>query len=412
MKQLLIVAVILLSILSVGLAPVFAQKEDTSQQPIKKEKDKPKEKKQDEPKIKKEDKPQKKKKEKLPKEKDKPKEDNKADQSISQDNEDKSASDNTNQQANDNSGSNNVVDQQKTPPATNEDDKTSKVIYKPTNTLTPNNEDKKPLTIPTVMGPVMYGQKTDTTTKDSVPDNNPPTDTTAKQKDLKQNNTSSGGNNSVDQQTSGGGQDNNNNSTTIPVVTTPPPPTKDDNSTPPTKNTVIYSPSTIIKTSIVNKISNVFKSSSSAKTIVNNNIFSTVYNPLSTLSTKTTPSTLLLLDSKQLLDANGADSNIASIQSLFCTTFFVSAYDKQQQTWNIYGTVQNINTITPLGIPGIKVNALFYNANGDAVGTISGIPLIKDTLAQNEESSFNFKANLNTDLNGQMPTFIVIFYTF
>jgi len=329
-QQLLTVVVILLSILSVGLAPVFAQKEDTSpnkeDKPIQKE-DKP---------TQKEDKP--------------PKEDNKADQSISQDNKDKTG-DNTNQ-ANDNSGSNNV--DQKT-----EDKKDI-----------PNKDDK----IPTVSVPQSAVDKKVKCDKD-ISKLDKKTNTCIKKKeeeDKKQPTT-------------------NNN----------------DNVNPTTK--IIY------KNYVQNKISSNTKisSSSSVKEVINNNIFGATTTNDKATTTTITPSSLLLLDAKQLLDRTSSDnSGISAIQSLFCTTSLVSTYNQLGKIWNIAGNVQNINTVTPNAIPNIKANALFYDASGNSIGAVSNIALAQSSLAQNEESSFTFSASVDNDMNGQMPTFIVIFYTF
>jgi hypothetical protein len=144
-----------------------------------------------------------------------------------------------------------------------------------------------------------------------------------------------------------------------------------------------------------------------------NNIFA------SSISGQGTPSILLLLDSKQLCTSTPAnpintDPMQCGSQILFSTTTLSTIYDTSTQSWGIAGTVQNTNNVDfqSKALPNVTVNALFYDAAGNQVGNMMGMKVAPQDLNTGESGSFVFNAGLNTDLHGQMPFFIVLYYSF
>jgi hypothetical protein len=301
---------------------------------------------------------------------------------------------------------------------------------KGTNTATTTQEDKKD-------GSPTTTDNTKREVKDTVPDktkDTPKTDTTTVPKNDTSGNSDSGS--SVSGSKGGGPVTGNNNGSTTPTLP-PPPPFKDcgpgmklgkdgktcvldKNCEFKDKNqTVIACVNTITKKVVIQENHHIHNEESN--TVINNNNNNNFVNTVVTpnifannllLSSNTgiiIPKTLLLLDSRQLLDLAG-DTNNAAIQTLFCTTSIKSTYSEQTRTWFITGTVQNINTIDNNAIPNMHLTAAFYDINGNHVATIPNIAVTPDTLAHDQEGRFTFSAALDTDLSGIMPTFITIGY--
>jgi hypothetical protein len=302
---------------------------------------------------------------------------------------------------------------------------------KGTNTVVATQEDKKD----------GFSTTTDNTkreVKDTVPDktkDTPKTDTTTVSKNDTSGNSDSGSSVSGSKGGEGGGPvTGNNNGSTTPTL--PPPPFKDcgpgmkldkkdgktcvldKNCEFKDKNqTVIACVNTITKKVVIHENHHIHNEESN--TVINNNnnnFVNTVAVPniftnnlLSSNTGIIIPKTLLLLDSRQLLDLAG-DTNNAAIQTLFCTTSIKSTYSEQTRTWFITGTVQNINVIDNNAISNMHLTAAFYDINGNHVATIPNIAVTPDTLAHDQEGSFTFSAALDTDLSGIMPTFITIGY--
>jgi hypothetical protein len=168
------------------------------------------------------------------------------------------------------------------------------------------------------------------------------------------------------------------------------------------------------------------KGSSSSSSSTNNNANIQQLAPLpannlfaSSNNSQGTPSMLLLLDSKQLCTSTptnpiNTDPMKCGMQLLFSTTSLMTTFDSATQTWNIAGTVQNVNNVDfqSKAIPNITVNALFYDIAGNEIGNMMGMPVAPKDLNTGEDGNFIFSAGINKDLHGQMPFFIVLYYNF
>ena len=143
------------------------------------------------------------------------------------------------------------------------------------------------------------------------------------------------------------------------------------------------------------------------------NIFKNVYSPSSNSSSasinKVIPSTILLLDSKQLLSSAG-DQQGFDMQAMFCNLKFDTTLNPDKKIWAVKAEVQNIAGID-ITMHKVLGNATFYDINGDEIGQITDIP-VADTLHEGQRAEYIFTIFGDNDLNGKIPTFVVMNYSF